>query len=199
MNRGSCFATLVALLRLIILVGDYTLKKSKQIALCGMLAALILTMMFLGSVIWAFTYIAPLMSSLIMMIICDITGKKNALITFAAVSIISLIFLPDKECALTYAFFFGYYVIIKDFIEKIKPKALCILIKYIIYNAGIISSQLLLIYAFGIPLDNPWGKWGIVILILLANLVFFFYSFMLKRMEILYRVKFRSRIEKMMK
>ena len=164
-----------------------------------MLSALSIALMFLGSVIWGFTYVAPLMCSLIMIIICDFFGKKSALIVFFAVSIISLIFLPDKECALTYAFFFGYYVIIKDRLERIRPKALCVFIKYIIYNAGIISSQLLLIYAFGVPLDNPWGKWGIAILILLANLVFFFYEFMLKRMEILYRVKFRSRIEKMMK
>ncbi len=164
-----------------------------------MLSALILTMMFLGSVIWAFTYIAPLMSSLIMLIICDITGKKNALITFAAVSIISLFFLPDKECALTYAFFFGYYVIIKDFIEKIKPKPLSILIKYIIYNAGIISSQLLLIYAFGIPLDNPWGKWGIIILLALANLVFLIYDFMLKRVILLYEIKYKKKLEKLLR
>ena len=164
-----------------------------------MLAALIITVMFLGSVIWIFAYIAPLLSSLIMMIICDITDKKHAFITYAAVSIICTAFLPDKECALTFAFFFGYYAIIKDVLERIKPKLLCFLIKLLIYNIGIISSQLLLIYAFGVPLDNPWGRWGIVILIALANLVFIFYEFMLGAVIKLYNLKYKSRIEKLMK
>ena len=164
-----------------------------------MLAALSIVFMFLGSVVGVFTYVAPLLCSLIMLVICDALGKKNAFITYLAVSIISVVFLPDKECALTYAFFFGYYVIIRDNIEKIKPKILSVLIKYIIYNAGIITSQLLLIYAFGVPLDNPWGKWGIVLLIALANLVFLIYEFMLKRMILLYSVKYKKKVEKLLK
>ena len=66
------------------------MKKSKQIAFCGMLAALSLALMFLGSVIYAFTYVAPFFCSVIMLIICDVIGKRNALITFVAVSIIAL-------------------------------------------------------------------------------------------------------------
>ena len=175
------------------------MKKSKQIALCSMLAALTLTMMFLGSVIWVFTYVAPLAGSLIMVIICDAVNKKNAFLTYLAVSIISVLFLPDKECALTYVFFFGYYVIIRDSLGKIKPKILSFSVKLIIYNAGIISSQLVLIYAFGIPLDNEWGKRGIALLIALANLIFVTYEFMLSRLIIVYDMKYKNRIHRMLK
>lgn len=164
-----------------------------------MLAALTLTMMFLGSVIWAFTYVAPLAGSILMIIICDLVNKKNAFITYLAISLISLFFLPDKECALTYVFFFGYYVIIRDNIEKINPKILSFAVKLIIYNTGIISSQLLLIYAFRIPLDNSWGKWGIILLIALANLVFLAYELMLSRLIILYNFKYKNRIHRLMK
>ena len=180
-------------------IGDFNMKKSKQIALCSMLAALTLTMMFLGSVIWAFTYVAPLAGSVIMVIICDAVNKKNALLTYAAVSLISVFFLPDKECALTYVFFFGYYVIIRDNLEKIKPKILSFIVKLIIYNAGIISSQLILIYVFGIPFDNEWGKRGIVLLIALANLVFVTYELMLSRLIMVYDMKYKNRIHKLMK
>lgn len=175
------------------------MKKSKPIALCGLLAALSLVLMFLGSVLWVFTYVAPLVSSLIIAIICDLAGKKYAFITYLAVSIISVFFLPDKECALTYAFFFGYYVIIKSPLEKIKPKALSYLVKLLIYNAGIISSQLLLIYAFKIPLDNNWGRWGIVLLIALANLVFAAYELMLSKLLILYDIKYKNKVNKLLK
>lgn len=175
------------------------MKKSKQIALCSMLAALTLTMMFLGSVIWAFTYVAPLAGSVIMLIICDVANRKNAFLTYLAISIISVFFLPDKECALTYVFFFGYYVIIRDSIEKIKPKALSFTVKVLIYNVGIISSQLLLIYVFNVPLDNSWGKWGIALLVALANIVFLTYELMLSRLIMLYNYKYKKRVHNLLK
>ena len=175
------------------------MKKSKQIAVCGMLAALSIVFMFLGSILGVFTYVAPLLCSIIMAIICDVANKKYAFITYIAVSVISLIFLNDKECALTYAFFFGYYVIIKDKLEEIKPKWLCLLIKLLIFNAEIIASQLILIYAFGIPFETFWGKWGAVVLLLLANAVFFMYEIMLKRLIILYNVKYRNKVHKLLK
>jgi len=175
------------------------MKKSKPIALCGLLAALSTALMFLGSIIWVFTYAAPLICSLIIGVICDAAGKKYAFVTYLAVSIISVFFLPDKECALTYAFFFGYYVIIKDSLEKIKPKVVSYFLKLVIFNAGILSSQLLLIYAFNIPLDNNWGKWGIVLLITLANAVFVMYELMLSRLLILYDIKYKNKVNKLLK
>ncbi len=175
------------------------MKKTKPVAICGLLAAMSLALMFLGSVLWVFTYVAPLMCSLIIAIICDVAGKKYALITFVAISVISVFFLPDKECALTYAFFFGYYTIIKDSLEKIKPKLFSFLVKLLIFNAGVVSSQALLIYAFGIPLDNPWGKFGIVILMALANAVFVAYELMLSRLMMLYEVKYKSKVHKLLK
>ena len=57
-----------------------------------MLAALSITLMFLGSIIWAFTYVAPLVSSVIMIIISDVANKRNALITYAAVSITKILY-----------------------------------------------------------------------------------------------------------
>ena len=164
-----------------------------------MMSALSLVFMFLGSVLGVFTYVSPLLCSIIMLIICDSAGKKNALLCFFAVSIISVFFLPDKECALTYAFFFGYYVIIRDNIENIKPKWLSFLMKFLIFNLGITASQLLLVYAFGIPFDMPWGRWGLLVFIILINLVFITYEFMLKRVIILYQMKYKKKIEKLMK
>ena len=175
------------------------MKKTKQIAFSGMLAALSFTLMFFGSIIWAFTYISPLVCGIIMIIICDILGKRNAFLTYAAVSALSIAFLPDKECALTYVFFFGYYVIIRDSLEKIKPAALRRFVKFLIYNVGIISSQLVLIYVFGIPFDGFWGIWGVIILIVLANIIFIFYEKALSRLIIIYDKKYKSRVNRMLK
>lgn len=175
------------------------MKKAKQIAFCGILAALSIVIMFLGSVIWIFTYIAPLLCSLIMLIIKNSTGRGYAFSTFAAVGIVSIIFQPDKECALTYIFFFGYYTIIKENLEKIKPWICSLAVKLLIFNGGIVLSQLILLYVFHIPLDNFLGKWGIAILLVLANLIFFLYEKMLGAISLIYDRKYRKKMERLLK
>ena len=175
------------------------MKKSKEIAFASIFTAFILVIMFLGSALAVLTYVAPLICSIIMMILNDIAGKKFAFLSYAAVSIISIIFLTDKECALTFAFFFGYYPLIRPSIEKIRKKALAFLVKILIFNIGFFLSQIILVFAFGIPFDMPWGKWGIAVFAVLINLVFIVFEFMFKRVIILYELKYKQRIEKFLK
>lgn len=165
------------------------MKKSKQTALAGVMAALSLILMLLGSVIWIFTYVAPMLTGLLMIIICDIADRKTALTCYIAVSIISLIIIPDKECVLTYVFFFGFYPIVREFIEKIKPKLLSYSVKLIIYNAGIVISQLICFYIFAIPFEKVFGKLTVVILLALANLIFVVYDKLLSMLIIIYQKK----------
>lgn len=169
------------------------MKKSKQTALAGVMAGVSIVIMLLGSVLWVFTYVAPIITGLLMIIICDFADKKTALICYAAVSIITVFALPDKECALTYIFFFGYYPIIRDSLNKIKPKALSYLTKLIIFNAGIVSSQALLVYLFMVPIEKIFGKLTVLILLLLANLIFVVYEALLSMLIIIYQKKKKRR------
>lgn len=175
------------------------MKKSKQMAVCGVIAALSVVLLFLGSVVWVFAYCAPILTGLLMIILLQCMDVKSSLIVYVAVSMITLIFMPDKECPLTYIFFFGYYSILKPKLEKIKLKFLSIVLKLVIFNIGIIASQLILIYAFGIPFDNVFGKWGVIVLILLANVVFFVYDKLLNVLIVLFNKKYKNKIMKFIK
>ncbi|MBE6719822.1 MAG: hypothetical protein E7571_04080 [Ruminococcaceae bacterium] len=174
------------------------MKQSKKIALSGMFAALQTVLLCLGGVMWVLCYTAPMICGLIMIILRDSAGTKYALTVYAVCSIIAVLFIPDKECALTYIFFFGYYAIIRDKFEKM-PKAVSLLLKFLLYNITIAASQIILVYVFAIPFENELGRWTIPVFAVLFNIVFALYELLFPRVVTLYFSKYKSRVDKLLK
>lgn len=175
------------------------MKNSKVIAYSGVATALSVVMLFLGSIFWVLGYTMPLVASLVMIILLDSISQKSALLTFISTSIISFILLNDKECVLLYILFFGYYPLIRDKINDIKPKLLSYLLKFITFNAAMVLTQVLCVYVFGIPFDDMLGKWGIVLFVLCLNLVFVVFDKLYTLLLKLYRIKLKKKVEKYIK
>lgn len=175
------------------------MKNSKVIAYSGVATALSVVMLFLGSIFWVLGYTMPLVASLVMIILLDSVSQKSALLTFISTSIISFILLNDKECVLLYILFFGYYPLIRDKINDIKPKFLSYLLKFITFNAAMVFTQVLCVYVFGIPFDDMLGKWGIVVFVLCLNLVFAVFDKLYTLLLRLYRIKLKKKVEKYIK
>lgn len=175
------------------------MKNSKVIAYSGVATALSVVMLFLGSIFWVLGYTMPLVASLVMIILLDSVSQKSALLTFISTSIISFILLNDKECVLLYILFFGYYPLIRDKINDIKPKFLSYLLKFITFNAAMVLTQVLCVYVFGIPFDDMLGKWGIVLFVLCLNLVFVVFDKLYTLLLRLYRIKLKKKVEKYIK
>lgn len=175
------------------------MKNSKVIAYSGVATALSVVMLFLGSIFWVLGYTIPLVASLVMIILLDSISQKSALLTFISTSIISFILLNDKECVLLYILFFGYYPLIRDKINDIKPKFLSYLLKFITFNAAMVLTQVLCVYVFGIPFDDMLGKWGIVLFVLCLNLVFVVFDKLYTLLLKLYRIKLKKKVEKYIK
>lgn len=175
------------------------MKNSKVIAYSGVATALSVVMLFLGSIFWVLGYTMPLVASLVMIILLDSISQKSALLTFISTSIISFILLNDKECVLLYILFFGYYPLIRDKINDIKPKFLSYLLKFITFNAAMVLTQVLCVYVFGIPFDDMLGKRGIVLFVLCLNLVFVVFDKLYTLLLRLYRIKLKKKVEKYIK
>lgn len=169
-----------------------------QISLAGIASALSIVLLFLGSAIWLLSYVMPIITGLLMIIITQCLNKKTAFTVYFCVSVLSLFLLSDKECVLIYVFFFGYYPIVKDSIEKINNNFLRWVLKFAIFNVSIVLSQLICVYVFQIPFDDFLGKWGIAVLLLLANCVFVLYEKMLKALIVLYDKKYKKKIDKLL-
>lgn len=175
------------------------MKKSKQTAAAGVLSALSVVLMFFGSVVSVLSYIMPLLSGLLMIIAMESINRKTALSIYACVSLLSLFLLSDKECALLYAAFFGYYPIIRSELDKIKNRLLLWTMRVILFNVSIVFSQLICVFVFRISFDDFLGKWGIAVLLLLANLLFVMYEKLLAMLIVLYRKKYKSKINNLLK
>lgn len=171
------------------------MNKTKIVAFSGILTALSVVLLFLGTVISVFAYVSPIICGIVLIASLRNVNEKSAWLIYSAVSIISFILMADKECSLTYIFFFGYYPIIKPKIDRMKNKILKVFIKLIIFNSGIVISQLICFYIFGIPFDNIFGRFTVLFLLLLVNILFALYDKLIFMIDLIYMKKYYSKVK----
>lgn len=172
------------------------LKNTSLTALGGIITALSVLLMILAGVIPNVTYVIPAFSGMLLILTVQEADLKWSFFIYAAVSILSLLIVADKEAAVMYVFFFGYYPAVKELYERHFGKILQIIFKMITFNVTIILGYLLLIYIFMIPIEgfDTFGKWTPFILLLIGNVVFWVYDFLITMLNSIYRKKVHPRI-----
>ncbi len=183
-------------LHMVIIVSE-KIKKSTLVSVCGLTTALSVALLFLGGVSYILSYTVPMIVGIFNIILKQTFGKTSAWITFVSTSLISLMLVSDKECAMMYIFCFGYYPIIQEDINKIKYRGLRVFTKLFIFNLLVALAQLILVYVFCIPfLEDGDSKVFILIFALMMNIIFFFYDIILVRVLFLYKHKFEKHIKR---
>lgn len=176
------------------------MRQSSKTAVCAMVAALSVVVMML-TVIPVLTYTAPAFAGLLLIIIVIEIDKKWAVGVYAAVSALGLLIATDKEAAVMYLVFFGYYPIIKAILESKLPRWAEIVIKFLLFNVAMVGCYFILIKVFGMPMDdmNELGKYGPLILLAMGNVVFLLYDFALTKLVIVYQMKWQDKFRKLFK
>lgn len=178
------------------------MRKSSKTALGGIIASLSLTLMLLSTVIPFLTYALPALAGVILTAMVIEIGRKWAFCAYIAISVLSLLILADKETAMMYVAFFGYYPIAKSIIEeKIQTKITGYILKLLIFNISIIAAYLVIIYLFKIPVDgmDDFGKFTVPILLLMGNVVFVLYDYVISRLVYLYVTRLRKYFRRIFK
>ncbi len=144
-----------------------------QIALGGVLAALAVVIMCLGTLIPGASYICPLIAIAMNQVILNLCGKSIAWAWYAAVALLSVLLAPDKEAAAVFLFL-GYYPTVRPWMDGRKHPLFW---KALFFNASITVMGYLLFLLLGIPLveeEYAHIKEVLVLLIYaLGNLTFF--------------------------
>ena len=96
---------------------------TKRLALCGVLAALAVALMFFGGVVPFASIACPVLASLVLIPVYAETGKKWSAVWFLAVAVLAVLLAPEKESAVLFAFF-GYYPMLRTFLTRLRPNAL---------------------------------------------------------------------------
>lgn len=182
------------------------MSQSAKTAIGGMTAALSVVLM-LPTVMGLWTYALPAFAGILIMFTIIELDKKWATGIFVAVSILSLILLPNKEAAVFYLCFFGNYPIIKCFLEgKKMPRVLEYIIKFIVFNAEILLAGVIMVKVFGMPMAELlgtegetafWVKYALPITLVVGNITFLLFDKLLTMMVTIYLIKWQKRFRKM--
>lgn len=172
-------------------------KKSRRMALCGMMAALATSIMLLGGAIPLATFGCPMLASLALLPVMAESGPKWTLMTYAAVSALGLMLCPDKEAALLFAFM-GYYPAIKPKLDRIQNRPLRLIAKLGVFDLA--AGAMLLLMAVVLNMQAvvaeyaAMGVAGCVLFALVANVTMLMYDRLLSVQYIAYFRKLRPRL-----
>ncbi len=158
------------------------MKQNAKTAVGGITASLSLVFLFLLSVFPSATLAAPAVASILTVFAVLELSKKWAFGVYSAVSILSLLIIPSKEAAILYVAFFGYYPILKAFLEsKIQKKWLDIIIKTVFFVIVMIISYAVMMRFFGIEFDEveEYGMKAVPILAGIGAVAFIGYDYCL--------------------
>ena len=169
-------------------------------AYCGMAAALCVALMLLGTIIPIAMFIAPAVASFLIATVCMECGITMAWTAYAAVSLLGLLFVPDKEIALIFTVLLGYYPLVKPKFDRIRPRALQLVCKLLLCNGTVLAMYglvFLLVPAGSISQELRTTALAVSLATLvMGNVAFVLYDRALHNMLMMYRLVWRPKLHK---
>lgn len=163
---------------------------SKEMALCGVLAALALTVMILGGMFPAASYCCPVLACILLVPVVETCGRRIAWAWYGAVALLSCLLCPDPEAAALFLFL-GYYPIIKGPLDRISPALLRALAKLALFLVACALMYTALLFVLSLEqvaeTFRQEAPWMLAVGLALGILTFFLTDFLLTRLERLYR------------
>lgn len=170
-------------------------RKSREVAFCGVLAALASAILLLGSVIPAATYCCPILAMIVLLPVLEEFGTRMAWTAYAAVSILALLLVADKETAAVYVFF-GGYPMIQPLLNRIRLRGVRLTAKLAFCNLTVFALYALLLNLFALNAVvqefQGMSRAFFIVLLLLGNFLFLAMDLALARMRLLWNKKLRK-------
>lgn len=140
------------------------MSASRQMALGGMLTAVAVVIMCMGSIIPVNTYICPVLCIAVNRIVLERCGRRLGWCYYLAVAVLSLLLAPDREAALVYAFL-GYYPMVRHWFEKLGPLAGAAKLVFFTLAGAASYGVLLLVMGAGAAMAEGWLLTAVTVLL----------------------------------
>lgn len=163
-----------------------------------MITALSSVLMIIAGFVPIGLYTMPALASILFIVLIDEVGCGYTLLAYAATSVVALFIAFDKEPAINFILFFGFYPIIKHIFEKIRLKPIAFILKLLVFNAGMVAVFYVGTYLLMIPTDS-YSIFGVYLpwlFLLVGNAVFVIYDYALTGIFKLYRLKYSKFVKK---
>lgn len=146
------------------------------------------------------TYGLPAISGFLLCIIVIEINVKWALLSYLSIAILGLFLVPDKESALLFLMFLGYYPVVKSIIESKLKKVMQYIVKCVLFNISMVISYFLVTSVLNISvLTESFEEYEsvfLLVMLLMGNVIFFIYDNALSQLISLYLYKYRSKLFK---
>ena len=146
------------------------------------------------------TYAIPAIAGMFIMVVVIEIDCKWAFGSYLASAFLVFLF-AETESKLMFIGLLGYYPIIKALIERVKRPILEWLIKIVVFNLSLAVIYFALSALIGINGEDLgiFGKYGVIILLILGNVAFVLYDIAVSRMSVVYWNVFHHKIRKFIK
>ena len=174
------------------------MKTSIKISLGGIVAALSLVLMLLTSIIPFGTFAFPTFAGILLVLLVINLGFGYAAAVYFVTAFLSFLLVPDKEAALYYTAFLGFYPIIKSLIERIPFRPVQYVVKLVLFNLCMIAAFFVGTAVLSVPKESfcffgvylPW------VFLIMGNIFFIIYDLCVTRLVTLYFLKWHNRLNK---
>ncbi len=166
--------------------------RARPLALCGVLTALAVVLLCLGGVIPGAVFCAPILAMAALLPVLEELGPKAAGTAYAAVSILALLLVPDRETAFVYLFF-GWYPILRPKIAALPSRPLRVLARVAVCSAAALALYGLVLRLMGLTEDLLNSVWYVNAALLAAgNVVFLLTDSTLARLTNIWHWKLKK-------
>lgn len=165
-------------------------KKTRAVAFAGIISALCVVLLYLGSIIDVLDYSVSAICGILVTLISVEFGNRTGLSVWIVSSILSLLILPQKFSALLFILFCGWYTFVKKTYEKL-PRAVSWMLKLITFNAVLL---VIFFITLKVLLIEGLGFVSVAGIVVISNFVFIIYDILLTKLTFLYIVSWRKRL-----
>lgn len=175
---------------------------SFNIAYCGIIVALS-TVIMIAALIPSLTYLLPAVSGICIWTVSEQLNRKWSFLAYAASALLCFMLIPEIEADLYYLFFFGYFPLIKEPIERLRPKPLAFIAKLAVFNGSAVTAFLILSQIMNLEqiLEGleGFGDMAVYVLWGAANIAYLVYDFCLSNLFFAFRKWLKPKINKKLK
>jgi len=166
-------------------------QQSRKMALCGVMTALSVVILTLGSLVPLSTFLCPMLATMCLIPTACEYGTGTSLLLYTGVSVLGLLLCPDKEIAMLYLFL-GWYPTVQSRLDTL-PRFLCIAVKCGLFSLSMVVMYAILLYLFQMEeIVAEFAEYSTamnLLMLALGNVTFLLYCRAMKRLSALYRIK----------
>lgn len=170
------------------------MKRSAKVAFGGIFSALAVVCMLLTVFPYA-TYALPALAGVFLLPVALQCGSRWGFGGYVVTAVLAFLLAPDMEAKLLFALFFGYYPIVKLWLDGLKGWLQWVL-KLTLFNATAVGGYLLLFFVFSLDAD-AFQLFGVnlpLVFLALGNVVFVLYDRGVSNLVLMYEVHWRDKL-----